>query len=214
MRPRTLLLVGATVATLLGGAVAAAQYRQPVIPAANQCTVTPRDIAFFRQFVGTPAASPAAATPEATPADAATFQMPEGGPVDRAMRQGVLDTIRQVAACINAGNYLALYALYTDAEIAREAMTDPLSDEDVESFAQTPVPLEGEGRAAILAVDELRLLPDGRVAALVDYYDPFQEPPGPARYFFILVNQNGRWLIDEEIALGPIEEGQIGTPAA
>lgn len=207
------LLVG-TLAAAAQGTPDAGPAVQPIIPAPNQCRVEPRDIAFFQQFVATPGAmsSPAA---EGAPADMAAFQMPEGEPADRATRAAVLDTIRQAAACINAGNILALSALYTDDFFLREAATEgPPSEEDLAFFAAEPEALPAGGQVAILAVLDIRVLPDGRAAALIDYFDPFGEPPGPARNLFMLVEQDGRWLIDEEIELGPIDESQVGTPPA
>jgi hypothetical protein len=218
MRRRTLVVVSTVVAmlSLLGGAVAAAQdatpaapAQQPIIPAANQCTVAPRDIAFLERFLGTPAAAA-----EATPVDPATFQMPEGTEPDRATRQGVLDTIRQAAACLNAGNYLAFLALYSEDFLGRQNLLDPLEEEDLAIFSTTPVPLEGDNRFAILAIVDVRVLPDGRVAALVDIRDGFQVPPVPARILYILVEQEGRWLIDDEVDLGQIDESQVGVPPA
>jgi hypothetical protein len=203
--------LSALLATLLGGAVAAAQDAtpapQPIVPAANQCTVTPRELAFFEQFLtevvtGTPAAAGMAATP----VDPATFEMPEGEPPDRATRRGVLDTIRQYAACINAGNVLAFYALYTDDFFfAVAAVEGPLTPDDLAAFAAEPTPLPTGGQAAILAIHEVRVLPDGRVAVLVDLFHPLADPIGPTRVLFLLAEQDGRWLIDEEIVLGPTE---------
>lgn len=213
------LLVG-TLAAGAQGTPDAAPAVQPIVPAPNQCRVEPRDIAFFQQFVATPdamgspagVASPAA---EGTPADMAAFQMPEGEPADRATRAAVLDTVRQAAACINAGNFLALFALYTDDYFHRTAEAEgPLTEEDFAFFAAEPEPLPAGGQVAILGVLDIRVLPDGRVAVLVDYLDPFEGTPFPARILFILVEQDGRWLIDEEIELGPIEPSQVGTPPA
>jgi ketosteroid isomerase-like protein len=214
MRRRTLVLVSAVVVSLLGGAVAGAQEatpeppRQLIIPAANQCTVTPRDIAFFEQFAveamtGTPVAPPMAATP----VDPETFVMPEGEPPDRATQREVLDTIRKVAACLNAGNTLAFYALYTDDFFfGVAAIEGPLTEEDLAALAAEPTPLPAGGQAAIIAIHEVRVLPDGRVAALVDLLHPFADPPGPTRILFLLEEQpDGRWLIDEEIVIGAVE---------
>jgi hypothetical protein len=215
-----ILVVLVAVAALLGGGAAAAQDATPIVPAPNQCTVTPREITFFEQFVGTPTAGQATPADQATPAGAATpeaalAQLREGEPADRATRVGVLDTVRQVAACLNAGNFLAFSALFTDDYWRREAATEgPLAEEDLASFAATPEPLPAGGQAAILAVLDVRVLPGGRAAVLVDYFDPFEEPPGPARFLFILVEQDGRWLIDEEVQFGPIDPAQVGTPAA
>ena len=226
----------AGLASLLVGPLAAAQdatpAAEPIVPAANQCTVEPRPIEFFQQFVGTPAAeatpagaTPAGATPaEATPTeatsagatpDAASFQMPEGEPADRETRAAVLDTVRQVGACLNAGNFLAFYALFTDEYFQRLVETEgPLPEEDLAFLTAEPEPLPAENQAGILAIVDVRQLPDGRVAGLFDLQDPIAEPPGPARFLYIFVEQDGRWLIDEETMLGRVEPSQIGTPAA
>jgi hypothetical protein len=213
-RPAILAACLSTAASLLSGALAvtlAAPNAQPIVPAPNQCTIAPRDVAFFAQFVGTPAASPVA---EATP-DAASFRMPDGEAADRAIRIAVLDTIRQRAACFNAGNYLALASLYTDDYFRRTAESEgPLTEEDLAFLASTPEPLPAGGQAAILAILDVRVLPDGRAAVLIDVFDPIEEPPGPARVLIILVEQDGRWLIDDLIELGSIDEGQVGTPSA
>jgi hypothetical protein len=43
---------------------------------------------------------------------------------------------------------------------------------------------------------------------------PIAEPPGPSRFYWAFVQEDGRWLIDEQIMLGPIDQDQIGTPTA
>ena len=220
-RPSIFVACLAAVASLLVGSLAAAQdatpTTEPIVPAANQCTVEPRPIEFFQQFVGTPAAeaTPAEATPAAATPETASLQMPEGEPADRETRAAVLDTVRQLAACLNAGNFLAFGALYTDEYFQRIVETEgPLPEEDFAFLTAEPEPLPAENQAGILAIVDVRLLPDGRVAGLFDLQDPLAEPPGPARFLYIFVEQDGRWLIDEQTMLGPIEPSQIGTPAA
>jgi hypothetical protein len=61
---------------------------------------------------------------------------------------------------------------------------------------------------------DVRTLADGLVAALIDVQDPFGEPPGPTRFSWELVQEDGRWLIDEQIMLEPGAPDQIGTPTA
>jgi hypothetical protein len=51
-----------------------------------------------------------------------------------------------------------------------------------------------DNRAALLAVVEVRELPDDRVAGLFDVQDPFAEPSGPSRFSWELVEEDGRWL--------------------
>jgi hypothetical protein len=61
---------------------------------------------------------------------------------------------------------------------------------------------------------DVRTLADGLVAALLDVQDPFGEPPGPTRFSWELVQEDRRWLIDEQIMLEPVVPDQAGTPTA
>lgn len=210
------VLAFALIGVLGGVAPVSAQEASPaaepiIVPAPNQCTVAPREIAFFEQLSATPsAAMPETASPVAALPVGADL---EGEPADRDIRAAVLDTVRQVLACVNAGNFLALQALFTDAYIANDVATfGPMTAEDLEFIAAEPVPIEGD-RAALLAILDVRVLADGRVAVLVDVFDPHESPPGPVRYLYTMVEQDGRYVIDEE-ASEPIDGAQVGTPAA
>lgn len=182
------------------------------IPAAD-CTVEPRPAAFIEQFIGgTPTDSQITAM-QATP-DVAAFAMPEGEPADPATVAAVLETVRQLAACINAGDfYLRYAALFTDDYFQREfAQYGPLPEEERAALQASPQPLPIGSQAALLAVVEVRELADGRVAGLFDVQDPFADPPGASRFYWEFVEEDGRWLIDEQFMLGPIPAEQIGTP--
>ena len=187
------------------------------VPDPSECTVEARPLAFFEQFVGTPTAEQEAAMAgamEATPDP--DFQMPEGEPADEATVAAVVETVWQLGACINAGDFGRYAANFTEDYHQREfARYGPIPEEQMAAFIQvTPVPMPEEQRVALLAVVDVRMLPDGRVAGLFDVQDPFADPPGPARFYWEFVEENGRWLIDEEILLGPIASDQIGTPTA
>ncbi|HEV2109041.1 MAG TPA: hypothetical protein VGR16_12325, partial [Thermomicrobiales bacterium] len=111
------------------------------------------------------------------------------------------------------------FALFTDDDIAGSILGEfgesGLPPEEFNAFiSATPQALPAENRAAILAVVDVRVLADGRVAGVFDVYDPFAEPPGPARFYWEFVELGGRWLIDEEVMLGPIEPAQVGTPVS
>jgi hypothetical protein len=186
-------------------------------PDPSECTVEPRSPAFFEQFIGTPAtaqqaamAAMAAATPD--PA----FRMPEGEPADEATVTTVLETVRQLGACINAGDFWGRYAaVFTEDYFQREfERFGPIAEEERAYMAATPEPLPAEFRVALLAIVDVRTLPDGRVAGLFDIQDPFGGGPGPSRFYWEFVEEDGRWLIDEQIMLGPVEPDQVGTPPA
>jgi hypothetical protein len=173
----------------------------------SECTVEPRPAAFFEQFIGTPTAAQqeAMAGMEAATPDPA-FQM-QGEPADEATVSGVLETVWQLGACINAGDFWGRYAaLFTEDYFRREfERFGPIPEEERAFMAATPQPLPAEFQVALLAVVDVRILPDGRVAGLFDIEDPFAGTPGPSRFYWEFVQEDGRWLIDEQTMLGPVE---------
>ena len=79
----------------------------------GQCQVEPRAAEDIEQLVGGTAEG-AEATPDAGQAGAM-----EGEAADEATVQAVTDTYRELIACLNAGEYLRVYALYTDDYVRR-----------------------------------------------------------------------------------------------
>jgi hypothetical protein len=73
-----------------------------------------------------------------------------------------VETYRLMIACFNAGNDPAAYALWSDAAL-RQVVAEPPTGE--------PTPLPVEEREAF-RVSEVRLLPDGRVVAVVEGRSP------------------------------------------
>jgi hypothetical protein len=224
---RFALIVSVVIVTLLGPlalsqtGIALAQEATPAArlgaPDPSECTVEPRPMTYFEQFIGTPTAEQEAARAgmgEATPD--AGFHMPVGEPADEATVAAVLETAWQLGACINAGDFWGRYAaVFTDDYFQREfERFGPLPEEEREFMAATPEPLPADSRAALLAVVDVRVLSGGRVAGLFDVQDPFADPPGPSRFYWEFVEENGRWLIDEQIMLGPIVPDMVGTPTA
>jgi hypothetical protein len=142
----------------------AAQEATPVgaVPAA-ECRVAPRPLSFLRDLVSQP-------PPETTPAPVEA--VPEGAPVDEATRAEVTATIRQLIACVNAGDLLRAFALYDDAYLRRitdpEGLLDPeVADEIVVSLA-TPAAVPAEEQTRLLAVLLMRQMADGRVAVVIE----------------------------------------------
>ena len=184
----------------------------PATPAAAACTVEPRPLAFFEQFVGTPAPRPATPASRGMATTPAAFAMPAGQPADPATRATVTAAVLELAACINAGDRLRYYALFTDEFFrALVARAGPLPAEAL-AFLATPAPLPAQNRAALLAVVDVRTLAGGRVAALADVFAPDLAPPGPARLYWEFVEGDGRWLVDVQVTVGPIDSAQVGTP--
>lgn len=202
------------VLTVLGGtapvlAQVASPPALPLTPDPTACTVEPRLVDFFAQFIGTPAVP--SSPPTTAPAE--PFQLPAGDPANSETIAMVLDTLYQLGACLNAGELLRYAGVFTDDFWRREFVQfGPVVAGDLATLGVTPRALPDQGQVTLLAVVEARVLDDGRVAALVDITDPFGNPPGPTRYAWVFVEQDGRWLIDEQILLGPIAPEHVGTP--
>jgi hypothetical protein len=79
-------------------------------------------------------------------------------------------------------------------------------------LAASPVPAPPEQRLGTLGVHDARVLPDGRVAALAEDYDPTEPPFGMGTDFIVFVPVGDRWQIDALIEHVTIV-GE-GTPVA
>ena len=158
------------------------------VPDPSECTVEPRSLESFQAALATPAATAPAALPE-------TPELPDGEPADAETEAAVLATLREGVACINAGQFDQLLAIYSD-----DAIRNLLGGVDADPAAlfndlSTPEPAAEDERTEIIEVQGVVVLPDGRVAALIlgdDHADA--DPASPT--LFVFVEQDGRWLID------------------
>ena len=186
---RALALVAVVTLLTVGGADAAAAQAAtpaafPFAPEPRECTVAPRPIEEVVAVVGTP-------TPSSPP-----FVVPAGEPANAETAAAAVGTLRQVFACANAGDYLRVYALFTDDYVRVFFAGTPLTPE-VEAFLTAPPrPLPEEQRRVIVRFGEAQLLADGRVGlpiVLDEPDDPRTEEPDYA----ILERVDGHWLVDE-----------------
>lgn len=183
----------------------------PEVPNATLCTVEPRTIENLQQVAS--AAAAGAATPVSSPvAEETPFVLPQGSAADADAIARVTATVREAVACRNAGDSLRYFALHTDSYLTRFFSQAPLSQEQLDAFAAPPTPLDPTAQVGLIAVQDVRLLADGRIAVLIRQIDPSALTVGPQRVFFVMVEQGGRYLIDEEII--PDNPEGAGTPAA
>jgi len=158
------------------------------VPDPSLCTVNPRSPDFLMQ-------TPVAATPGATPATPQAAVEPTGNPADAATTSAISDVVRQLYACLNAGDTLRALALFTDPAATKFLASRP--DLAIPPANATPGPSPLEAQIAIVSIDDVTMLSDGRVFALVTQDDPTRPPDGPEPVFFYFTNQNGQWLIDD-----------------
>jgi hypothetical protein len=187
-----------------GGAQEATPVAELVTPDPADCRVAPRPAASLATFAGTPTAG------VATPIGAAPtpFVPPSGAPADAETVAGVTATALELFACYNADDLSRVVALFTDDYLRRSFAAEGVTDEALGVFAATPVARPAGEREAV-AVRDVRLLPDGRVGALLVGRDPAGDPPDFAD-FTVFVEREGRYLIDDVVPLSP---EAVGTPA-
>jgi plastocyanin len=201
---RRLLTVTIAIMGLTFGAIASQVAAQDATPAGEvidpaQCQVEPRAVEDIEQLL-TASAEGAEATPDAAQAGAT-----EGEDADEATVEAVTATYRELVACLNAGEYLRVYALYTDDYVQRYLAE---SGQTVEQLQATPSP-DQQQATALVGVSDVRQIEGDRVAARVETADPTVE--GTIVIDAILVRQDDRYLIDDETV---VDAPQQGTPEA
>lgn len=126
--------------------------------APGQCTVAPRTVADLETVI---AAAPADGTDVRVPV---RFGIGDGVPVDELTMEDITGVVMEMTACMNAGDMLRLYALFSD-----DALRAALQPDDLSAAAlQTPVALSASNRFPEPIVWDSRVQTDGRVTALVD----------------------------------------------
>ena len=175
----------------------------PLTPDPADCRIEPRPIESLIAVMGTPAAdSPAA------PASPSPFVRPEGKPADAVTAAAVIATVHEVFACANAGDFLRIYANFTDDYLRHFLAGTPMNDQVIAYFTASPVPLPEAEKRIIVRIEEVQLLADGRAGVVVVLDEP--EDPRTEEPDYIFLEQVGdRWLLDEVIEDG----GLAGTPA-
>ena len=184
---------------------------QDATPAAGEvidpaeCQVEPRAVEELEQLIGT-----AGEGEEATPEAAQAGSM-EGEDADEATVEAVTQTYRELVACLNAGQFLRVYALYTD-DYLRRTLAD--SGMDLAQLQATPAPDQRE-TTALVGVSEVRQLAGGQITARVE---TTSSPEGVATVIQGVLEQvEDRLLIADETvvdAAAATPQAAGATPAA
>jgi len=176
----------------------------PVTPAPEECVVEPRTLVSF-QGLATPAADPATPAPTIG-ADG----LPAGTPADPTTIAAITATTRELIACINAGEVLRGLALYSDPFLRTQYRENVVSQASFDAAA-TPRPRGPETWVSIASIRDARVLPDGRVGAIVTVVEPTGtrgEDPG----FLLFVRIGDRWFLDGAINQVPGEATPTPMP--
>jgi hypothetical protein len=122
------------------------------------CIVAPRTIESLNAIV------------EALPSDGTDVRVPvrfgpgEGDPADELTVQDVTKVAVEMAACLNAGDVLRIYALFSDDGLIPALVPDDL----FQAEAATPAALPEDDQFATPTVWDVRVQEDGRVTALTE----------------------------------------------
>lgn len=108
-------------------------------------------------------------------------------------------TLTKALACLNANDPLRFLALFTDDMIRTFFALEPMPPEAVPQLLASPAASPPDQRLGYLKIYDVRVLPDGRVAALADDYDSTQPPFGMGTDFAIFAKVGDQWLIDSLI---------------
>ena len=175
------------------------------------CVVEPRAADDLIAAFGLDAAS----VDEAPQFEPAEIMVPLGDPAAADIIAGVTDTTEQFFACTNAGDVPRLSALLTDAGIYRFYGFGPReesTDAQLRAWAGgETTPREEGDYARLIAVTDVSVLPDGRVAAFVVINEPLLPPRGPETLLFVYaLSDDGTWLIEDYYdftIIAPEDEG-------
>ncbi len=219
MKRLVLLVVTLVSLGLLGPSVAGAQDATPAAegeaPDPAECQVEGRtadeliEIWYEQNDEGTPVL----ATPEAEGL-LTTVPAPLGEPADEETVAGVTETVREVLACFNAGDFGRATALFSENFIGQFGPSPEESPEDVRGFLEVGEAAPEEARIRLLAVTDVAVMEDGRVGAFVVSVDPTVPPEGAETALILFVEEEDRWLVDGVVEFVPVDEGGEGTPTA
>nr|MDQ3044442.1 CopD family protein [Chloroflexota bacterium] len=174
------------------------------VPTAAECTIAPRTLAELAALAETPTAASATMVP----AVASPLAPPAAALVDRAVGAAVRETVRGLIACSNARDTLRRLAYFSVANL-RPAFAKGPSASFAQLVATPAIPLPDPLQMAIVRIEEITPLVDGRISARVVIDNPAGHshsalaPGTPISQaseqvaLFILVQDGQRWLIDE-----------------
>jgi len=167
-------------------AAAALQATPTAFPTAATCQITPRSTAEILTLAE-------ASSSERDPISS----LPIGEPTDPATTAAITAVLREMAACLTAGDMLRFYALHSDDWLRRSLG----AVEGMAMLTTSIPPLDDGQQASYLGPWHVQVLADGRVLAAVLLVVGDDLRPDPDRTRALLfVLRDGRWLVDETIA--------------
>jgi hypothetical protein len=128
-------------------------------------------------------------------------EFPTGEPAEEATAEAVEAVVRELTACNNANDYIRELSLVSD-DLLRTFLPEvSMSEVEAElatAAAMQPTPRAEDDRTVILAIRDARVFPDGRVGVVI-VTDSLDDEEDPRTSFTVLVESEGRWLVDAVI---------------
>ncbi|MGI8643546.1 MAG: PQQ-binding-like beta-propeller repeat protein [Thermomicrobiales bacterium] len=120
--------------------------------------------------------------------------VPDGPPASDSQVAEVTSTLEEMMLCHRPGNDGQVAAFYSDDFFRRPWVAVTVKGNGFQ-FLWAPEDQEA------LTFEETHVLDDGRVAVLIRYNEDFAR-------LIVFTEQDGRWLIDETVQVGPLPEGR------
>jgi hypothetical protein len=175
-----------------------------LVPQPEECLVEPRDQAEIDTIL---------AGGQATAPLPAGLPVPLGTPADDETRAEVEALVREVLACLNAGDAPRGASLFSEnglrgfygATVGTDASAEQAS-------AGTPTPRDEEHWLNLRAVTDASVMEDGRVAAFVVVDDPLVRGPRAQTLLILFTDEGGQLLVDGVVGFSLIVPEGTPTP--
>lgn len=209
LRKRSISLVAA--ATMFAGMAGAGaaqdddvQGTVPLVPLPEECVSEPRDQAEIDAILAS--GEPVQVFPDGLP-------VPLGVPADEDIRLEVGTTVRELLACLNAGDVQRGASLFSESGLRVFYGAPAVDDsEEEQAPAGTPTPRSEEQWLSLRTVTDVSVLENGRVGAFVVLDDPLVRGPRAQTLLFVFVEDAGRWVIDGVLGFSVIVPRGTPTP--
>jgi hypothetical protein len=165
-----------------------------VTPDPAACQVEPRTIEEVTGLF-------ASATPIPADENPVTVTVPVGRPADAGTAAEVTASVHEIFACINTGDFFRFSQFLTDEGLVASFpwVGESLAAGPAPAELTHPTGLPAEQWQTLVSVAGIARLADGRVGAMITYYDPSSADQGTQALYLVFTYQGGRWLVDQVI---------------
>lgn len=141
--------------------------------------------------------------------------IPLGDAISGEEAAAINDTVRQILACLNGGDYLRVANLTTGngAKWLIGGLGTNGKDAAAAELSKEPTAREEAGYLRLIAITDPARMADGRYAAFVVLNEPIRPPRGPETILMVFVDEVGVMKLDALQGFSPRQPATEGTPA-